>query len=1196
MTPPASWSIPSGGEDSGGIGGGGNGGEIMGGDTLGGDHSSSGIGSSSRRNGRDYPSSCHSRSAASSPVMDSVFGLGKESSGRRASFEEGAEAYVAKSRREFPKSSVSPHRRASVDASDFVNFAGESGGRRRTNHVTDDFDPSQSGTRSAELLPHPPSFENLVEKDTQSVDSRDAPISLREISAAGGDASTSVTFHSPAESSAVSPARSPARSPALSPAGSSGTASPVTSSPGRKNVFNYSAVKFSSDGAKREGVTPSEHRVTRRSQQVAGERADSASATDRKPIGGEIPAWLPSGGVKQAERDLWGPPRGGSGSRGGGGSAGGVPLAFSVSPRGSPRGSPLGSPLRPEKRLVSYASLDPPGSFRSRGGKDGLDWLEEIKKGEGEGGGDGGSGGTGGGGGGSSRGSGGGRGGEMRADGGEAGAESRRVAFASISGGAGGGGSFGRIGGGGGGGGGFGGAGSGARGASAHGMGGGAGFPFPARPRSSPLGNKLMSYSSLDRPSRPAEGEAGAEGDAGSVSWRQLVAQLKEEKEGGEREEGSDREERDRRGSREGSSTRGGIGGGDGGAAAAGAGGGMEVAAVSARPKPRHRRGASVHSFSPVDFSSSDTPFSSLQQQAATGTARNADLYGSAAGASGSSRLSAAGGGASAAAGAGAGSGSACPKPRHRRGSSLHAFPPLDTTSSESIFDSVQRAAEKEADRSGDLYAPVNARPVTARDVSGQFDGYWGSEDTDVGSFREKEELPKGRLHRPIRPSDYILKKPYKDLAARYVLHKEELGRGEYGVIRKCLEISTGHVLACKTIKKARIKSQEAADDIRMEVASMLVLKGHPYIVTLHDAVEDSKYVHLVMEFCRGGDLFDRITKGGVYSETLGAHLCRAITEALLHCHRHGVIHRDIKPENILLVEPGSDTRIKLVDFGVATFFQEGVLLHDTIGTPEYMAPEVWDGSYGPAVDVWSTGVVMYIAMSGVPPFWAASKQSVQEAVATREASFRSAKWAHVSDECKHLIGRMLAKKPQERITCLQILGHPWIRMHSFSFVVTTSSLFHSPPDLILDKLYLGNLNSASDKELLDGLGIKSILTIASNVGPPKFPGAFKYTEVSIIDSSHVNIAAHFELCFKAIDEGIRSGGILVHCVAGMSRSATVVIAYLMARKGISFQEAFAHVKRCRPIAQPNYGFMRQLEKFEAYLRSERDRAVSVKA
>lgn len=124
------------------------------------------------------------------------------------------------------------------------------------------------------------------------------------------------------------------------------------------------------------------------------------------------------------------------------------------------------------------------------------------------------------------------------------------------------------------------------------------------------------------------------------------------------------------------------------------------------------------------------------------------------------------------------------------------------------------------------------------------------------------------------------------------------------------------------------------------------------------------------MEYCKGGDLFDRISKGGVFSEPHGARLCLSLCEALLHCHRQGVMHRDVKPENILLMDGGSDARIKLVDFGIATFFQEGVLLSDSIGTPEYMAPEVWNERYGPEVDVWSAGVVLYIAMSGVPPFW----------------------------------------------------------------------------------------------------------------------------------------------------------------------------------------------------------------------------------
>eukprot|EP00475_Leptophrys_vorax_P017342 TRINITY_DN24005_c0_g1_i2.p1 TRINITY_DN24005_c0_g1~~TRINITY_DN24005_c0_g1_i2.p1 ORF type:complete len:268 (+),score=7.45 TRINITY_DN24005_c0_g1_i2:344-1147(+) len=139
--------------------------------------------------------------------------------------------------------------------------------------------------------------------------------------------------------------------------------------------------------------------------------------------------------------------------------------------------------------------------------------------------------------------------------------------------------------------------------------------------------------------------------------------------------------------------------------------------------------------------------------------------------------------------------------------------------------------------------------------------------------------------------------------------------------------------------------------------------------------------------------------------------------------------------------------------------------------------------------------------------------------------------------------------------------------------------------------LYLGNVYSASDRELLDKLGIKSIISIASNLGPPKFPESYKYTEISILDCSDVNIRTHFDRCFTAIDEGIKAGGVLVHCVAGMSRSATIVIAYLMKKKGLSLRESFAHVKKCRPIAQPNYGFMRQLEQFEAYLSTKKEGA-----
>ncbi|CAI7870061.1 unnamed protein product, partial [Closterium sp. NIES-54] len=102
--------------------------------------------------------------------------------------------------------------------------------------------------------------------------------------------------------------------------------------------------------------------------------------------------------------------------------------------------------------------------------------------------------------------------------------------------------------------------------------------------------------------------------------------------------------------------------------------------------------------------------------------------------------------------------------------------------------------------------------------------------------------------------------------------------------------------------------------------------------------------------------------------------------------------------------------------------------LKELMGTPQYMAPELIQGEYGPEVDVWSAGVVMYIAMCGVPPFWASSNRSLAEAIRGKEVSFKSAKWAGVPEECKDLIGRMLVKDPKRRITALEILGHPWMR------------------------------------------------------------------------------------------------------------------------------------------------------------------------
>lgn len=262
------------------------------------------------------------------------------------------------------------------------------------------------------------------------------------------------------------------------------------------------------------------------------------------------------------------------------------------------------------------------------------------------------------------------------------------------------------------------------------------------------------------------------------------------------------------------------------------------------------------------------------------------------------------------------------------------------------------------------------------------------------------------------------------------MLHSRELGSGQFGIIRPCMEIAAGQVYACKTINKNCIQSHEDAGDIRKEVACLTLLRNHPTIVKLKDAIEDKESIHIIMELCAGGDLFDRISSRGRMSEPSAARLLCLLVEALLHCHCHGILHRDVKPENILLADQSDGARIKLVDFGVATFFQPGSRLTEVLGTPEYMAPEVLLQSYGPEADIWSAGVVLYIVLCGVPPFWASSRQEVAKAILLKGVSFKGGKWANASVECKDLVERMLTKDPNQRITALEILDHPWIRKH----------------------------------------------------------------------------------------------------------------------------------------------------------------------
>ncbi|WIA19366.1 hypothetical protein OEZ85_003992 [Tetradesmus obliquus] len=241
------------------------------------------------------------------------------------------------------------------------------------------------------------------------------------------------------------------------------------------------------------------------------------------------------------------------------------------------------------------------------------------------------------------------------------------------------------------------------------------------------------------------------------------------------------------------------------------------------------------------------------------------------------------------------------------------------------------------------------------------------------------------------------------EYARREVLAEYEFGQtlgcGTFGVTRLVTHRRTARPWACKTICKASIAASPAAvSDVQHEVAILQHLAGHAGIVQLQGVYEDERNIHLVMELCTGGDLLDYISRFQRLSEAEAADIGRVMLTTLQHCHRNGVVHRDIKPENFLLGAPtllmapaGSAAAVlKISDFGVSAFHTPGEHFAEIVGTPFYMAPEVLERCYGPAADVWSVGVVIYLMIAGCLPFNGNTDRQIIKAVMDSEPDFQA--------------------------------------------------------------------------------------------------------------------------------------------------------------------------------------------------------------
>ncbi|KAF5940968.1 hypothetical protein HYC85_022135 [Camellia sinensis] len=266
-----------------------------------------------------------------------------------------------------------------------------------------------------------------------------------------------------------------------------------------------------------------------------------------------------------------------------------------------------------------------------------------------------------------------------------------------------------------------------------------------------------------------------------------------------------------------------------------------------------------------------------------------------------------------------------------------------------------------------------------------------------------------------------------ENIEEKYLVDRE-LGRGEFGVTYLCIERDTKELLACKSISKRKLRTAVDVEDVRREVAIMKHLPKDSSIVSFKEACEDDNAVHLVMELCEGGELFDRIVARGHYTERAAAAVTRTIVEVVQLCHRHGVIHRDLKPENFLFASKKENSPLKAIDFGLSIFFKPGERFSEIVGSPYYMAPEVLKRNYGPEIDIWSAGVVLYILLCGVPPFWAESEQGVAQAILRGIIDFKREPWPNISESAKSLVQQMLEPDPKLRLTAKQVLEHAWLQ------------------------------------------------------------------------------------------------------------------------------------------------------------------------
>ena len=281
------------------------------------------------------------------------------------------------------------------------------------------------------------------------------------------------------------------------------------------------------------------------------------------------------------------------------------------------------------------------------------------------------------------------------------------------------------------------------------------------------------------------------------------------------------------------------------------------------------------------------------------------------------------------------------------------------------------------------------------------------------------------------------------------------MGEGSFATVYRVQNRITDSVRAMKIIKKNTGVSAQDDQEILNEINILRTL-DHPNILKIFEFYSNKESYSIVTELCLGGELFQEIIDRGPFTENYSAYVMFQIFSAINYCHNMHIVHRDLKPENILIVDRDKNNypRIKICDFGTSKMFEKGAIQKKLVGSSYYIAPEVLKKHYDEKCDIWSCGVILYILLSGRPPFGGENDKEIMDRVSTGKYDLQSSPFNKVSKSCIDLIQKLLVMDPKKRINSQEALSHPWFKENR------SKELFNQIKDETVLKKLLSNLKA----------------------------------------------------------------------------------------------------------------------------------------